>query len=680
MPTFFSGTIDSIAQGEPARRINNNLITTEIANMTFKDTLPVTCFCGPDNAYEVIMSSLEEAEESFYLEVYTLSSEPLVNALIAAYDRGVDVMVSLSHLRVNNYENQYTEEAAYRLDQAGVIVYWMSSEFAYTHAKFWIVDQQVAYVYSGNWAPSSIPQSPEARTNREMGLAFNNSVIADHYMGVFIDDQLNGELYESQPGVGYLQDNETSGTYEHPFDPVTITEYVEVTPVFSNDNSYALLSQLIQSANESIDVELQYIKDDCDLLFDLLDAADRGVSVRVLIPEPSASNENVTQTLFDHGISVKFFKGMYNHNKYICVDGKIVSISSINWSDNSLYNNREAGANVMNENIAAYFTTIFEYDWDKSETPAGSGQPVTLVSPQNSAVISGTHTFTASFTDANYTSGELLIDSTSVQTWNEPSGTVTFDVDTTTYDNGIHNVTLIATPDGESPIQIDVAVNIVNTAEWKLLISEVRFDAVTEPNGEFFEIYNGFDFDLVLGDWVITDNEDVYTFPDETFIGDKEVLIFSRDETAFTTEMADIGITGVTVDVIYGDIAFGNSGDELILQDSSSTVYDAVVWGSGSHSGVVAFSGSVDEDESIQRVPATQDTDDCSVDFIINTPTPGTVNITTSTPPTETTTPTETSTEETESSGLFPGLGLGITILGIVSLATFVTLLLKKRK
>ncbi|TFG01615.1 MAG: lamin tail domain-containing protein [Promethearchaeota archaeon] len=269
------------------------------------------------------------------------------------------------------------------------------------------------------------------------------------------------------------------------------------------------------------------------------------------------------------------------------------------------------------------------------------------------------------------------MDFTSVHTWNEPSGSVTFDVDTTTYDNGIHNVTLIATPDGESPIQIDVAVNIVNTAEWKLLISEVRFDAVTEPNGEFFEIYNGFDFDLVLADWIITDNEDTYSFPDGTFIRDEEVLIFSRDETAFTTEMADIGITGVTVDVIYGDILLSNSGDELILKDSSSTEYDAVVWGSGSHPGVVAFSGSVDEDESIQRVPATQDTDDCSVDFIINTPTPGTVNITTSTPPTETTTPTETSTE---SSGLFPGFGLGITILGIVSLATFVTLLLKKRK
>ena len=104
-----------------------------------------------------------------------------MNRLVAAADRGLDVQVSLSDDRVSSYEDDYTEEAAYRLDQAGVIVTWCSSSFTYTHAKFWIVDSQDTFVYTGNWAPSSIPQVNYARTNRELGFMFDDASIATFY-------------------------------------------------------------------------------------------------------------------------------------------------------------------------------------------------------------------------------------------------------------------------------------------------------------------------------------------------------------------------------------------------------------------------------------------------------------------------------------------------------------------
>ncbi|MBD3189983.1 MAG: hypothetical protein GF308_05045 [Candidatus Heimdallarchaeota archaeon] len=651
---------------------------------TFKGIMPVTCFCGPDNAYDVIYDSLSKAQTSFYLEVYTLSSQPLVNALISAKNRGVEVIVLLSHDRVSGYEDAYTEEAAFRLYNAGIDVLWTNgTTFVYTHAKFWVVDHQLTFVYSGNWAPSSIPQSPEARKNREMGIIFNDTDVATYYENVFFDDFFISEPYNPVTGgTGDLQANETGGTYEHPFDPITITEYVEVTPVFSNDNSYELLSQLIQSANTSIDVELQYIKDDCDLLDDLIDAADRGVSVRVLIPEPDQANENVTQTLFSHGIAVRYFKGLgHNHNKFICVDGKLVSISSINWSQNSLYNNREAGAIVKNTNIADYFTSIFDFDWAKGEIPAGGGQPVTLISPQPSGIASGTYNFQASFTDNNYTSGELFIDATSVHTWNNPLGVVSVNIDTTTYSNGIHDISLIGQPENDSAIQVDAKFNIINTADWLLLITEIRFDANTEPDGEFFEIYNGFNFKVLIGSWKFTDNEDSYTILADTEIAAEEALIFARNDVTFATEMDDLGIPGATADIVYGDILLANSGDELIFQDPAEEIVDAVAWGSGSVSGVVSYSGSVSESQTLQRVPATQDTDDCSVDFIADTPTPGTI---TSTPPPTTSAPPTTTTEETSTelipTGFISGFVISLALLTFLSISLITRFLWKKRK
>jgi len=218
-----------------------------ITTTTFSGVTNITTFVGPDNAHEIVLNSIKNAQDTFYLEVYTLSSQSLVDELILAKGRGVDVVVQLSDDRVNSYEDDYTERAAIQLDAAGIDVYWTSSSFTFTHAKFWIVDTQETYVYSGNWAPSSIPESPAARTNREMGLLFNDASIAAYYEGVFTDDGLISTPYSTIVNPGDLQSPETSGTYEHPFSPSTFVGYAEVTPIFSPDNSYDLLSSLIQS-------------------------------------------------------------------------------------------------------------------------------------------------------------------------------------------------------------------------------------------------------------------------------------------------------------------------------------------------------------------------------------------------------------------------------------------------
>jgi len=463
----------------------DNISLDAITTTTFTGTTNITTFVGPDNAHEIAINSIKKAQSTLNLEVYTFSSESLVNELIAAHGRGVAVTVQLSDDRVNSYEDAYTEEAAWRLYDAGIDVFWTNgTTFTFTHAKFWIVDSQEIYVYSGNWAPSSIPESPKARTNREMGFIFNDASIALYFEDVFIADGLISTQYTPNSPAGVLQAPETSGTYEHPFSPSTFVEYAEVTPIFSPDNSFELLSNLIQSATTSIDLELQYIKFDCDLLYDVIDAALRGVSIRVLIPEPDSSTENVTETLINSGVQVKFFKGMYDHNKYVSVDGETVQVSSINWSNNSVENNREAGAIVKNANVAAYFKEVFDYDWTNSETPVGFAAPVALVSPKVGGIASGSSfLFQASFAVNTYTSGELFIDGTSVHIWSNPTGIVGTSINTDTYTDGIHNIKIVGTPTVGDPIEVIKKINIINEVGWKLFITEIRYDADDEPEG-----------------------------------------------------------------------------------------------------------------------------------------------------------------------------------------------------
>ncbi len=657
----------------------NNFVSSTYYNSitptTFKGNFNITTFVGPDNAYQVIMGALKNSHTSFYLEVYTLSSEPLVNELIRAHDRGVSVIVLLSHDRVSSYEDEYTEEAAYRLDSAGIDVLWTSSDFRFTHAKFWIVDHKLAFVYSGNWAPSSIPQYPSARKNREMGFCFDNSDIASYYENVLLNDMSESTPYDSSIGhTGNLQANATTGTYEHPFSPSTFVEYAEVTPIFSPDDSYSLLSKLIQSANETIDLELQYILFDCPLLNDIINAAKRGVTIRVIINEPDSSTDNVTSTLLASGIQVKFFKGLgHNHNKYVCVDGHVVQISSINWSDNSLNNNREAGAIVDNAHIATYFTVVFQYDWDKSETPSGFTTPLSILSPKEGSIADASYEFSINFAVYSYTSATLLIDDKSAYTWDSPAGIKTVTLDLSSYSQGIHTVKVTAQPSSGDNVTQENKFNIIHSSKWLCLISEVRYDAESEPKGEFVELYNAFDFKVYIGGWIISDNEDNYIIPSGATMSAGQVLIFAHDANTFITEMGHLGITGVTADYSLGDLSLANSGDEVILLDPDKSLLDGVAWGSGHIDGVVSWSGSTGEDKSLQRVPANSDTNDCTVDFTADTPTPGKVTINSA----------STSSNPSSSDNLsFTGSSIIIllsTILGITSLASLSMLVSKKK-
>ncbi|MHA1440970.1 MAG: phospholipase D-like domain-containing protein [Candidatus Heimdallarchaeota archaeon] len=601
-----------------------------IPTQTFTGTSTVTCFVGPDSAYDVIMASLDAAATSFYLEVYTLSSEPLVNRLVAAADRGVDVQVSLSDDRVSGYEDDYTEEAAYRLDQAGVIVTWCSSSFTYTHAKFWIVDSQEAFVYTGNWAPSSIPQVNIARTNRELGFMFDDAAIATFYETVFFDDQGIGTPYAgTEPHLGNLQGNETGGTYTHPFDtPPTYTEYLEVTPLFAPDNSYPLLKSLIDNATTTIDVSQQYVNLDCALTYDLIAAADRGVAVRVLMPEPGSSSQNTTELLLGHGIDVRFFKGLgHNHNKHVCADGQVTSISSINWSNNSVVNNRESGAVVKSTNVATYFKTVFDYDWGLSEEPTGYSGDVNILAPLDKEILDGNYLVEAEFLLENYTTGEIKIDGVLKHTWTNPSTEESHSLDTTTIANGIHTMTVVGTTEGAEEISDEIEIQVINVDDWLMLISEVRYDAVTETSGEFIELYNAFGFDVDISFWEISDGESSWFFPDDTVFGSDDILILARDTATYTSEMTALGVEFYAPDFEYTGIILRNDGDEVMFLDAEGGLKDACVWGDVTLSGHTSWAGTMTEDLSLQRDPANKDTDDCSVDFTEYEPAPGYVTI-----------------------------------------------------
>ncbi|MFP3950400.1 MAG: phospholipase D-like domain-containing protein [Candidatus Micrarchaeia archaeon] len=116
-----------------------------------------------------IVSLIDSSSESVYVDVYILTSEEVVDSLISAYQRGVDVRVILEH-RVSRGANNY---AFSRLSGAGIDVCWASDAYKLSHPKIMIIDGRKALVGSHNLSNSAL------NYNREVSLLVEGNIVRE---------------------------------------------------------------------------------------------------------------------------------------------------------------------------------------------------------------------------------------------------------------------------------------------------------------------------------------------------------------------------------------------------------------------------------------------------------------------------------------------------------------------
>jgi hypothetical protein len=179
-----------------------------------------------------------------------------------------------------------------------------------------------------------------------------------------------------------------------------------------------------------------------------------------------------------------------------------------------------------------------------------------------------------------------------------------------------------------------------------ILISEVVFRLRGGAEfGEWVELYNPTSQAVDIGEWRLgdavyrDDYERLHAFPAGAIILPGETLVVARRAKDYQI----LGYAGLPVpdfewresnDVpdlrrtAYGegDFKLGNTGDEVLLLDASLQVVDVLVYGSGVYPDVGSFGdvGGVYNGSSLERWPASRDSDDCARDFRVRyTPDPG---------------------------------------------------------
>jgi len=315
-------------------------------------------------AYDIV----KQAKKSLDIEIYELKDVTFRQLLVDAAKRKVKVRVIKDPSTIadgcDEEQKPVAKDKPACLEEKAFVAAFTSAGGTYTffnkdilcgvvgkscymHGKLIIADKKRALVSSGNFSTMSLcgglaqmKKKPGA-CNRDYTYVTSNKVAIEKLQSVF-----DGDLAEKARDVK----KEVLGKDNK----ITIS----VSPTAAHT-----LITLIKSAKKQILISTQYLNEPT-INAELMLAAERNVEVRTLVADvcyygPSELKTPASKTLirdkFDAmekaGVQSLFFtkalkvagKTGYNHSKAIVIDQKLGWIGSINYSEDSLFKNREFG-------------------------------------------------------------------------------------------------------------------------------------------------------------------------------------------------------------------------------------------------------------------------------------------------------------------------------------------------
>ena len=366
----------------------------------FSGTSTITPLVGPQDGLVDLVAWVDNATESLHVHLYQIEQPNLVQALIEAHNRGVDVTVVLNAAEYwwNNYDKDNQIGVANLLATAGIDTFWFGGQsdepYAYIHSKVAVKDNESVWIGSGNWKSSSQP-APDERGNSEWGVLVDNTDLAQKVMNQLAYDESSSRTYITQVYAGSAPSGWSldalkslvNGTLAEP-----ITTDVSGRLITCPDTCVDGLVWMIEQADEEILLSLQYLDVDWSwgwgdnpIVSALEDAAQSGVRIRLIINGAyldkdiqevvDTFNEEWNTTLgYDINAIIMSEDDEVSklHNKGVIVDAEHVLISSINWGDSAPTRNREMGLILSSQEVTAPFLAGWHRDWIRTDNVTDS--------------------------------------------------------------------------------------------------------------------------------------------------------------------------------------------------------------------------------------------------------------------------------------------------------------------
>lgn len=298
-----------------------------------------------------ILEAIKEAKSSVDLALYRLEDPEVVNELIKARGRGLNIRVILQkpNLYPEPFANPKTKEIADELKKGDIETHYNSDhEYILSHYKFMIIDKEYGLVQTLNY--------DDFNFNKARNFAIS------------IEDKNQISILQS------IFDNDYTGKSSEN-DKEALNWWKKSRIILGPEHQRDIITDLLKSAQKSIYIYQQDLSD-AKIGKVLRKLAKEGKIVHILMPPAPFGGidfNRINQTqIIEGGGEFKFLPKpeLYIHAKLILIDpeekeGGKAYIGSCNLWPEALDVQRELGVETNNTSQIGKIFEVFKKDWEK---------------------------------------------------------------------------------------------------------------------------------------------------------------------------------------------------------------------------------------------------------------------------------------------------------------------------
>lgn len=327
----------------------------------------VANFENGEQIFPAMLAAVRNARQSINFETYIYWSGDIgrefADALIERSQAGVPVQVLVDWVGSQKMDEPLVE----RMKSAGIKferyhpLHWyhlvrMNNR---THRKLLVVDGNVGFTGGVGIADQWAGEAQDAEHWRDSHYRIEGPGVAQ-MQAAFMDNWIKatGQVLR---GEEYFPPLERVG--DAPGQVFTSS------PTGGADSMLLMYLLAISSSVKTIDLSASYFVPDPLTTQALIDALERGVRVRIIVPGEHIDTEIVRKAsragwggLLSAGAEIYEYQPTMFHCKTLIVDGLLVSVGSTNFDTRSFRLNDEANLNVYDAPFAQQLTKVFEHD------------------------------------------------------------------------------------------------------------------------------------------------------------------------------------------------------------------------------------------------------------------------------------------------------------------------------
>jgi cardiolipin synthase len=324
-----------------------------------------------DQIFPAMLAAIRGAQKTITFETYIYWSETIgeefSEALAERARAGVKVHVMLDFIgsiKMKEEAMQKMRDAGVQLQRYHKPAWWKLARLNNrTHRKLLIVDGKVGFTGGVGIADQWRGNAQDENHWRDTHFRVEGPVVGQ-MQAVFTDNwtKATGVVLD---GSAYFPPLKAAGTMP--------AQMFSSSPTGGSESMHLMYLMAITAARESINMSASYFVPDELTIRALIDAARRGVKVRIITPGKEIDSDVVRLAsrerwgdLLKAGVEIAEYQPTMYHVKALIVDSLMVSVGSTNFDNRSFSINDEANLNVLDADFARAQVAIFDQDWQRA--------------------------------------------------------------------------------------------------------------------------------------------------------------------------------------------------------------------------------------------------------------------------------------------------------------------------